>query len=71
VEGHRHVGQRPQRNQGDLTGITFRHLEQGVHGVPGVRLAPVQGQASVAHTVLAVDELGGLKRREQRGLRPA
>jgi hypothetical protein len=40
-------------------------------GVPWVRLAPVQGQAHVAHAVLAVDELGGHERDEQRGLRSA
>src|SRR5919112_2962786 len=36
-----------------------------------MRLAPVQGQAYVPHTILAVDELRGFKRCEQRGLRPA
>jgi hypothetical protein len=71
VEGHRHVGQRSERDQLDLAGVAPRRLEQGVYGVPGVRLAPVQGQAHVAHAVLAVDELGGHERGEQRGLRAA
>ena len=71
VGGDRHVGQRSERDRLDIAGVAPRRLKQGVCGVPGAWLAPPQGQAHVAHAVLAVDELGGRERGEQRGLRAA
>ena len=65
-QGAGEVGERPQGYQRDLPGIIGDSLDDRVDRVPAGWHSPLQLKSDVAHTVVAVDELGGFERSLER-----
>ena len=66
-EGQRHVRQRPERDQGDLTRIAVDGLLDHIRRVLKGRGPAVNVQADVPHAIAAMDVLRALVRTQERG----
>ena len=62
------VGQRPERDEGQVPRVTVRGGEERVDGVAGRGGAPGEREPDVAHPVGPVDVLAGLERDDERGV---